>query len=170
MECENCHREFSYPASHRPRKFCNRTCFQKYRTKMTIVESVCQYCSCVIKHPKSQVRKYCSSKCAHEGRKSQPKKSYEKKPKIQISCLWCHKNFDVTEESRDLRKFDCSDCSRKFEAIKNRVLKLSDGELEKLVKLGKDYRFRDPVLNSMYFNEPLPLGYGTNEYEVRENE
>jgi len=65
-------------------------------------------------------------------------------------CLWCHSEFEV----RPLRKYCCPEHGMIYRQIKLRIMNLypfnSDAELDKLERLGQDYRFKDESLNRFY--------------------
>lgn len=98
-------------------------------------------------------QKYCSNECYMIAQRKRDKQKREAK-KVYDFCKWCKKKFLMKSPQQ---KFDSDKCRIRFLAVRDRIQNLypfdeskTQKELEKLRKLGKNYRFEDEKLNIFY--------------------
>ncbi len=152
--CPQCGKPFSVIKSRAIQKFCCRKCYvESYKKNTRVYTKNCAYCGKTFKTNNSE-QKYCMCRCYWDYKRS---KSLHKKAVKKINetrkCLWCGAEFPVF----GIQKFCCSEHKTKFNAVRNRILTLypfdidkTQEELEKLERLGSEYRFEDASLNKLY--------------------
>jgi len=154
-QCLNCGKEYiPFSCIH---KFCCVECrirfYEKQKPRKLGKTLYCAVCG----KPFTQTgwnQKFCSEECRLINEKLRYRREREQMPKKpKTVCRFCKSEF----ESRSVNQIFChTDCSRKYAKIQERILKLNydqgkkEKELEKLQKLGRNYRFADQSLNIFY--------------------
>lgn len=105
---------------HRPRKFCDLTCYKLYRGCKTYSYSTCQYCGKKFKETRDRPNKYCSKSCSNKanGLLRTKKKLNEKEHKDKLF----NEYQETLKHLEDLRyriehEKICKMCNKPFIAI-----------------------------------------------------
>lgn len=148
-KCKSCGKIFL--PRRRNHIYCKPSCNKKnYRSRPKAGQPrICRICGREFfpqLHATNQ--KFCS---LHKNMKRKP----TLKPKKEKTCLMCKKKFMT---SRLTREFCGSDCRTLYGKLQKRIFNLywdeeRDSELEKLKRLGKDFRFSAPNLSLNFFYE-----------------
>lgn len=150
--CKYCGKEFSPNCN--VQVYCSYECKRAFYRKHVFVPkiTVCSICGKRFLK-RTHNNRYCSTECYQKRHGYTPKDA----PKEIKVCLWCHGEFKT--EFGAFKKFCCPVCAYKYKQIEYRLNCRYDSseELERLNRLGQNYRF--PIEwdneNVFYFGHSL---------------